>query len=185
MWNLWRRELRILFRRCLAESRRRARLLGRLPTSVPARGRRWRASCMRSRCWGFCSWLRRWPATFRSRSGSRAVRGGLQHGRVERDWRNSSTRLHRNLGLACHLWAHGVCRPYGGRGRGNELAALLYIRKVADTTTVSPVTDEYIRDGMPHVLQGRIVPPYVTLSAHSRAVPLRDHGEAGGGDGEY
>lgn len=48
------------------------------------------------------------------------------------------------------------------------MAALLYIRKVADTTTVSTVTDEYIRDGMPHVLQGRIVPPYVTL--------LRIHG---------
>jgi SulP family sulfate permease len=51
---------------------------------------------------------------------------------------------------------------------GMSLAALLYIRKVADTTTVSPVTDEYIRDGMPHVLQGRIVPPYVSL--------LRIHG---------
>jgi SulP family sulfate permease len=51
---------------------------------------------------------------------------------------------------------------------GMSLAALLYIRKVAETTTVSPVTDEYIRDGMPHVLQGRIVPPYVSL--------LRIHG---------
>jgi len=51
---------------------------------------------------------------------------------------------------------------------GMSLAALLYIRKVADTTTVSPVTDENIRDGMPHVLQGRIVPPYVSL--------LRIHG---------
>jgi SulP family sulfate permease len=51
---------------------------------------------------------------------------------------------------------------------GMSLAALLYIRRVADTTTVSPVTDEYIRDGLPHVLQGRIVPPYVTL--------LRIHG---------
>jgi sulfate permease, SulP family len=53
-------------------------------------------------------------------------------------------------------------------GVGISLAALLYIRRVADTTTVSPVTDEYIRDGLPHVLQGRIVPPYVTL--------LRIHG---------
>jgi SulP family sulfate permease len=51
---------------------------------------------------------------------------------------------------------------------GMSLAALLYIRRVADTTTVSPVTDEYIRDGLPHVLQGRIVPPYVSL--------LRIHG---------
>jgi SulP family sulfate permease len=51
---------------------------------------------------------------------------------------------------------------------GMSLAALLYIRRIAGTTTVVPVTDEYIRDGLPHVLQGRIVPPYVTL--------LRIHG---------
>jgi SulP family sulfate permease len=53
-------------------------------------------------------------------------------------------------------------------GVGLALAALLYIRRVADTTTVAPVTDDYIRDGLPHVLQGRILPPYVTL--------LRIHG---------
>jgi SulP family sulfate permease len=53
-------------------------------------------------------------------------------------------------------------------GVGVTLAALLYIYRVADTTTVSPVTDEYIRDGMPHVLQGRIIPDYVSL--------LRIHG---------
>jgi SulP family sulfate permease len=53
-------------------------------------------------------------------------------------------------------------------GVGLGLAALLYIRRVADTTTVSPVTEDYIRDGLPHVLQGRIVPPYVSL--------LRIHG---------
>ena len=51
---------------------------------------------------------------------------------------------------------------------GLGLAALLYIKRIAETTTVSPVTDDYIRDGLPHVLQGRIVPPYVTL--------LRIHG---------
>ena len=51
---------------------------------------------------------------------------------------------------------------------GMALAALLYIHRIAETTTVAPVTEEYIRDGMPHVLQGRIVPPYVTL--------LRIHG---------
>ena len=51
---------------------------------------------------------------------------------------------------------------------GLALAALLYIYRIAETTTVVPVTDEYIRDGLPHVLQGRILPPYVTL--------LRIHG---------
>jgi SulP family sulfate permease len=53
-------------------------------------------------------------------------------------------------------------------GIGLALAALLYIYRIAETTTVSPVTEEYIRDGLPHVLQGRILPPYVTL--------LRIHG---------
>ncbi|HWT66625.1 MAG TPA: SulP family inorganic anion transporter [Terracidiphilus sp.] len=51
---------------------------------------------------------------------------------------------------------------------GMALAALVYIYRVAETTTVTPVTDDYIRDGLPHTLQGRIVPPYVTL--------LRIHG---------
>jgi len=53
-------------------------------------------------------------------------------------------------------------------GVGMSLAALLYIYRVADTTTVAPVTDDYIRDGLPHTLQGRILPPYVSL--------LRIHG---------
>jgi SulP family sulfate permease len=53
-------------------------------------------------------------------------------------------------------------------GLGMALAALVYIYRVAETTTVAPVTDDYIRDGLPHVLQGRIVPPYVSL--------LRIHG---------
>jgi len=53
-------------------------------------------------------------------------------------------------------------------GVGITLAALLYIYCIADTTTVMPVTDDYIRDGLPHTLQGRILPPYVTL--------LRIHG---------
>ena len=51
---------------------------------------------------------------------------------------------------------------------GLGLAALLYIYRVADTTTVAPVNEDYIRDGLPHTLQGRIIPPYVTL--------LRIHG---------
>ncbi|HKF47035.1 MAG TPA: SulP family inorganic anion transporter [Terracidiphilus sp.] len=53
-------------------------------------------------------------------------------------------------------------------GVGLTLAALLYIYRIAETTTVSPVDDDYIRDGLPHTLQGRIIPPYVTL--------LRIHG---------
>jgi SulP family sulfate permease len=51
---------------------------------------------------------------------------------------------------------------------GMSLAALLYIYRVADTTTVTTVTDEAIRKSLPHVLHGRIIPPFVTL--------LRIHG---------
>jgi SulP family sulfate permease len=51
---------------------------------------------------------------------------------------------------------------------GIVLAALLYIYRISQTTTVAPVTEEYIRDGRPHVLQDKQVPWYVTI--------LRIHG---------
>jgi SulP family sulfate permease len=46
---------------------------------------------------------------------------------------------------------------------GMVLAALLYIHQVSESTTVSPVTPEYIKDGQPHVLQDKHIPPYVTV----------------------
>jgi sulfate permease, SulP family len=51
---------------------------------------------------------------------------------------------------------------------GIVLAALLYIYRVAQTTTVSTVTDEYIESGRAHSLQDKEVPPYVSI--------LRIHG---------
>ena len=51
---------------------------------------------------------------------------------------------------------------------GIVLAALLYIHRISQTTTVSPVTAEYIRDGRPHVLQDKQVPSNVAI--------LRIHG---------
>jgi SulP family sulfate permease len=51
---------------------------------------------------------------------------------------------------------------------GMSLAALLYIYRVTETTSVSSVTPEYIEDGRPHILQDKQVPPYVTI--------LRIHG---------
>jgi SulP family sulfate permease len=51
---------------------------------------------------------------------------------------------------------------------GMMLAALLYIYRVSQTTTVVPVTDDYIEEGRPHILQDKQVPPYVTI--------LRIHG---------
>jgi SulP family sulfate permease len=51
---------------------------------------------------------------------------------------------------------------------GMGFAALLYIYRISQTTTVSTVTQEYIDDGRPHILQDKDVPPYVTI--------LRIHG---------
>jgi len=46
---------------------------------------------------------------------------------------------------------------------GMILAALLFIRKVTMTTTVSQVTEEYVREGFAHILQDKQIPPYVTI----------------------
>jgi SulP family sulfate permease len=51
---------------------------------------------------------------------------------------------------------------------GIALAALLYIYRIAQTTTVEPVTAEYIEEGRLHILQDKEVPAYVTI--------LRIHG---------
>ncbi len=46
---------------------------------------------------------------------------------------------------------------------GMILAALVFIRKVTITTTVSQVTDEYLREGHIHILQHKEIPSYVTI----------------------
>ena len=51
---------------------------------------------------------------------------------------------------------------------GIGLAALLYIYRVAETTTVSTVTAEYIENGRAHILQDKQVPSFVSI--------LRIHG---------
>ncbi len=51
---------------------------------------------------------------------------------------------------------------------GIGMAALLYIYRVSQTTTVSTVTAAYIESGRVHSLQDKIVPPYVSI--------LRIHG---------
>jgi SulP family sulfate permease len=51
---------------------------------------------------------------------------------------------------------------------GMALAALLYIYRVSQTTTVSLVTEDYIERGRKHSLQGKTLPPYVSI--------LRIHG---------
>ena len=51
---------------------------------------------------------------------------------------------------------------------GIALAALLYIYRVGQTTTVAPVTPAYIEESRLHVLQNKEVPPFVSI--------LRIHG---------
>jgi sulfate permease, SulP family len=46
---------------------------------------------------------------------------------------------------------------------GMILAALLFIHRVTQTTTVSQVTAEYVASGRPHILQDKRIPPYVTV----------------------
>ena len=46
---------------------------------------------------------------------------------------------------------------------GMILAALLFITRVSDTTSVSQVTDEYIEDGRVHILQDKDIPYYATI----------------------
>ena len=46
---------------------------------------------------------------------------------------------------------------------GMILAALLFIRRVSATTTVSRVTGDYVERGRAHVLQGKAIPEYVAI----------------------
>jgi SulP family sulfate permease len=46
---------------------------------------------------------------------------------------------------------------------GMVLAALLFIRRVAETTTVAAVTDEYIKDSLDHSLHRLEIPRYVRV----------------------
>jgi sulfate permease, SulP family len=46
---------------------------------------------------------------------------------------------------------------------GMIIAALLFISRVASTTTVSEVTDEYLEEGEAHSLQNRDIPDYATI----------------------
>ena len=46
---------------------------------------------------------------------------------------------------------------------GMILAALLFISRIASTTTVTRVTDDYIEDGRVHILQDKEIPYYATV----------------------
>src|SRR5258708_17118159 len=46
---------------------------------------------------------------------------------------------------------------------GMILAALLFISRLAATTTASQVTDDYVEDGRAHILQDQDIPHYATI----------------------
>jgi SulP family sulfate permease len=46
---------------------------------------------------------------------------------------------------------------------GMILAVLLFIRNVTTTTTVAKVTQDYVKDGYVHTLQGKEIPDYVAI----------------------
>src|SRR5260221_9441492 len=46
---------------------------------------------------------------------------------------------------------------------GMILAVLVFIRKVTQTTTVSEVTEEYVREGHVHILQHKDIPSFVSI----------------------
>jgi SulP family sulfate permease len=46
---------------------------------------------------------------------------------------------------------------------GMVLAALMFIRRVSDTTTVELVTDHYVEEGRAHILQDKNIPEYVAI----------------------
>jgi len=67
---------------------------------------------------------------------------------------------------------------------GMILATLLFIRKVAVTTTVSAVTDAYVDEGRVHILQDKTIPDYVRIyrihgpflfGATEKLAVIRDH----------
>jgi len=53
-------------------------------------------------------------------------------------------------------------------GVGMALAALLYIYRISETTTITPVTQKFVEDGRAHILQDKEIPSNVSI--------LRIHG---------
>ncbi|MGE3191806.1 MAG: SulP family inorganic anion transporter, partial [Vicinamibacterales bacterium] len=46
---------------------------------------------------------------------------------------------------------------------GMVMAALLFIRRVSGTTTITRVTGDYVESSRPHSMQDKLIPPYVAI----------------------
>ena len=88
----------------------------------------------------------------------------LQHGRVARDSRAAAPDARPTSPCGSSTFALTVFADLTVAVEvGMVLAALLFIRRVADTTTVAAVTDEYIKDSLDHSLHRLTIPPYVRI----------------------
>ena len=101
-----------------------------------------------------------WCSSSRGTGWYRGCRATSSRWWAERHWHrrraSRSTRLERGSDLTVAVEA------------GMILAALLFIRRVSATTTVSRVTRDYVERGRAHILQDKRIPDYVTI--------LRIHG---------
>jgi MFS superfamily sulfate permease-like transporter len=67
---------------------------------------------------------------------------------------------------------------------GMILAALLFIGRIANATTVSQVTHDYLKSGLKHILQDKDIPPLHNDPAHPRSFPVRFYRQADGMGGK-
>jgi sulfate permease, SulP family len=62
-----------------------------------------------------------------------------------------------------HFCLDNLRRPYSAVEFGIVLAALMFVRKVTKTTTVSHVTKKEVEEGRLHILQDKPIPDYVSI----------------------
>ena len=82
------------------------------------------------------------------------------------EWREIPSLLKLTKTDLCGGWSPSPSpfrRPTVAVQAGMILAALLFISRVAATTTVSQVTDDYVEDGRVHILQDKDIPYYATI----------------------
>ena len=96
-------------------------------------------------------------------AGRNSFGGFVQHGRMERDSGVAEAVAAGNRDVGSYFLLTVFADLTVAVEVGMILAALVFIRKVTSTTTVSQVTEEYVREGYAHILQHKEIPAYVTI----------------------
>jgi len=141
-----------------------------------------RNDSMRSRCWQSCFSPRTLLVHSSGGSVRHSVGGGVQHGRMARDPPVVEAHQIRHCGLAGHVHPHVFADLTIAVEVGMILAALLFIQKVATTTTVSQVTRDTSNTAARTCFRTSTSRIRHGLS-HSRPVPVRRHGQDPGDPG--